>query len=108
MTDRELRLTQSQLRLELRDLEVEIQRIHHEQRFYRRLGFGQDLQEVQVAELTSRKRDCEERLRRVQQRARHSGEPQVGWLSWLIMTPLMVVLGLQSLASRLRPSGLAD
>ncbi len=107
MTDQELRFTQAQLRMELRDLEVEIQRVQHEQRFYRRLGFGQDLQDVQVVELQARKRDCQERLRRLEQRSRR-GESQVAWTSWLVMSPLMVLLGLQSLVGRLRPPALAD
>ncbi len=100
MTDREFRFTQAQIRMELRELEVDIQRLRHEQQFYRRMGFGLDIQEMEMQQLLERKRACEERLRHVQQRGRRSGGSSVGFLSWVILSPLLLVMGLQSLFGR--------
>ena len=100
MTDRELRFAQAQIRMMLRELEVDIQRLRHEQQFYRRMGFGPDLQDMEMQELMERKREYERRLRYIQQRARRRGGASVGLLSWVMLSPLLLVMGIQSLLGR--------
>lgn len=100
MTESELKLRQAQLRMELRDLEVQMQQLRHEQRFYQRLGFERELRDAQMLELQQRKRLRERRLHQLQQRARCHGGTRVGWLSWLILSPLLLLMGLQSLVAR--------
>jgi len=100
MTDRELRFAQAQVRMMLRELEVDIQRLRHEQRFYRRMGFGPDLQDMEMQELVERKRECEQHLRYIQQRSRRRDGASVGLLSWVILSPLLLLMGVQSLLGR--------
>jgi hypothetical protein len=87
------------MRMELRTIEVDLQRLRHERRFYRRLGFGPDLQDMELQDLLGRKRDCEQRLRQIQQRV-HRGASALNLLSWVAMAPLLIAMGLQSLVTR--------
>ncbi len=100
MTDHEFRFVTAQIRMELRELEVDIQRLRHEQQFYRRMGFGRDLQDMEMQELLDRKRDCELRLRQLQARRQRRGSGSVSPLSWVILSPLLLVMGIQSLFTR--------
>lgn len=100
MMDREFRLRQAQHRLELRQLEVEIESLRHEQRFYRRMGFGHDLQDMQMAELLEKKRECERQLQHIAQRMERRRASGVSWLSWLMLSPLVLAMGCRSLLDR--------
>jgi hypothetical protein len=95
--EREPRSRQTQLRLELRQIEVEIRALRREQQFYRRLGFDHELKETQVLDLQSHKREYERRLALLDQRAGRRGEGRVTWVSRLVVAPYVVLYGLQSL-----------
>lgn len=97
VADYDYRHEQSRLRLELHDLEVAVTRLREEQRFYRHLKFGRDLQDIQMIDLLDRKRACETRLRFVAQRTCRRTERKVGLLSWVMLSPLIVAMRLQEL-----------
>ncbi len=98
MIERELKLRQAQLRMELRDLEVEIEKTRREQQFYKRLGFGRELQDVQMAELTEQRRACAARLQDLERRTRQRGGVSV--LSLVAFSPLFLLMGLQTVFGR--------
>ncbi len=93
--EREPRTRQTQLKLELRQIEVEIRALRREQQFYRRLGFDHELKETQILDLQSRKRDYERRLALLDQRAGRRGEARLTWAHRLLVAPYVVVYGLQ-------------
>ena len=95
--EREPRTRQTQLKLELRQIEVEIRALRREQQFYRRLGFDNELKETQILDLQSRKRDYERQLVLLDQRAGRRGEPRLTWAHHLLVAPYVVAYGLQSL-----------
>ena len=100
MADRQVRLSQAEIRLELRDLEVQIQKLRHEQQFYRRMGFARDIQEMQMVEFLARKRELEMHLRHAELRSQKSAQQQVGLLSWVMLLPTLAVIAVQSLVGR--------
>lgn len=100
MADRQLKLTQAEIRLELRDLEVQIQKLRHEQQFYKRMGFARDIQDMQMVELLDRRRELEARMRHFQLRTRQVSRGQVGVLSWMMLLPMLVVMAFQSRLGR--------
>lgn len=93
--EREPRTQHTQLKLELRQIEVEIRSLRREQQFYRRLGFDHELKETQILDLQLRQRDYERRLALVNQRAGRRREPRLTWASRLLVAPYIVVYGLQ-------------
>ena len=93
--ERESRTQQTQLKLELRQIEVEIQALRREQQFYRRLGFDHELKDTQILDLQSRKRDFERRLTLLDQRAGRRGEVRLTWAHHLLVAPYVVVYGFQ-------------
>jgi len=95
--EREPRSRQTQLKLELRQIDVEIRTLRREQQFYRRLGFDHELKETQVLDLQSRQRDYERRLALLDQRAGRRGQTRVTWVSRLLVAPYVVLYGIQSL-----------
>ena len=100
MMDRQLRLTRAQLRMALRDIDVQIQASRHEQRFYSRLGFEREWRDMQIVELLERKRGCEQHLQALDQRARRRGAGRGGLVSWIVFSPLLLLVGVQSLLGR--------
>jgi hypothetical protein len=100
MADQQLRLSQAEIRLELRDLEVQIQKLRHEQQFYRRMGFARDIQDMQMVDLVDRRRALETRLRHLEIRNGQSGRQQVGILSWAMLLPMLAVMAVQALLGR--------
>ena len=105
MADRQIRLSQAGIRLELRDLDVEIQKLRHEQHFYKKMGFDTDIQNMQMVELVARRRELELQTRHAELRARGGNQQRVGLLSWLMLLPTLAMLALQSLAGRAVPTG---
>lgn len=102
MIEQSLQHEAAGIRLELRDLEVIIQRLRHEQRFYRRLGFDQEYQEMQAVEYYDRKREIEDRLRRIalrQRRSRSKGQKPASFSTFFIQ-PYLFAVGIQSLFLR--------
>jgi hypothetical protein len=93
--EREPRTRQTQLRLELRQIEVEIRTLRREEQFYRRLGFDYELKETQILDLLARQRDYERRLALLDQRAGRRGEARFGFVSRLLLLPYVVVYGVQ-------------
>ena len=100
MADRQVRLSQAEIRLELRNLEVQIQKLRHEQQFYKRMGFARDIQEMQMVELLARRRELEMQLRHAELRSQGSSHRQVGLLSWVMLLPTLAVIAIQSLVGR--------
>ncbi len=97
MTGPDYRQAQAALRMELRGLNVDIQRLRQEQHFFKRMGFGSDLQDMEMAELLERKRACEERIRHLELRAQRRVAGKASALSSLVVWPLLLVMGIQSL-----------
>ncbi len=93
--EREPRTRQTQLKLELRQIEVEIRALRREQQFYRRLGFDHELKETQILDLQSRKRDYERRLALLDQRSGRRSEARFTWAHRLLVAPYVVGYGLQ-------------
>jgi hypothetical protein len=100
MADQQLRLSQAEIRLDLRDLEVQIQKLRHEQRFYRRMGFARDIQDMQMVELVDRRRQLDARLRHLELRSGQNSHRQVGILSWVMLLPMLVVMAVQTMVGR--------
>jgi hypothetical protein len=99
--ERESRTQQSQLKLELRQIEVEIRALRREQQFYRRLGFDHELKETQILDLQLRQRENERRLSIVDQRSGRRADSRFGWASRLLLVPYVVLYGAQWLAGGL-------
>lgn len=93
--ERESRSQQTQLKLELRQIEVEIRSLRHEEQFFRRLGFDHELKETQILDLQSRKRDYERRLTLLEQRSVRRGEARLTWAHHLLVAPYIVAYGFQ-------------
>jgi hypothetical protein len=100
MADRQVRLSQAEIRLELRGLEVEIQKLRREQQFYKRMGFASDIQDMQMVELIAHKRDLEQLQHVADLRAGGPARRQVGVLSWVMLLPMLVVMAVQALVGR--------
>jgi hypothetical protein len=94
--EREPRSRQAQMKLELRQIDVEIRTLRREQQFYRRLGFDNELKETQILDLQSRQREYERRLALLDQRSCRRGEARLTLVSRLLMAPYVVIYGVQA------------
>jgi hypothetical protein len=99
--ERENRGRRTQLRLELRQIEVEIRAIRREQQAYRRLGFDQELMENHIFDLQLQQQEYKQRLAHLDLRASRGGEARLTWTSRLLMAPYVALCGLQSIAGGL-------
>ena len=95
--EREPRTRQTQFRLELRQIEVEIRAIRREQQAYRRLGFDQELMETRIHDLQLQQEEYKRRLALGDLRANRGGEARLTWTSRLLMAPYVALYGLQSI-----------
>jgi hypothetical protein len=93
--EREPRTRQTQLKLELRQIEVEIRTLRREQQFYRRLGFDHELKEVQILDLQLHQRDTERQLALLDQRAGRRSGSRLTWAHRFLVAPYVVAYGFQ-------------
>jgi hypothetical protein len=100
MADRQVRLSPAEIRLELRGLEVETQKLRREQQFYRRMGFASDIQDMQMVDLVARRRDLVQLQRAADLRTGAASHRQVSVLSWVMLLPMLAVMAVQSLVGR--------
>ncbi|MCL4534308.1 MAG: hypothetical protein M1370_04005 [Bacteroidetes bacterium] len=102
MDREELRLALADARRRQRSVEKEIRRIREESRFYRRLGFGQDIKDIQLLALEDQSRRCQAEARRLMRLLGIKPCPAPSLQSWLL---LPAVLLLSFLSGLTRSSG---
>ena len=88
--------------MDLRDIDRQIKELRREQGFYRHLGFGRELQDMQMVNLTDERRDAAERLGEVQRRMSLDTRAAPAWREWVLLPAGLAAVAARSIFARNR------
>lgn len=97
-----MRVALAQTRLELRKIDANKAAIRHETDFYRRIGFGRDIKNIQLMALDNKKITTEARLDDLERKLKSNRTRKTTLTGWLLLPVLLVLLAVDALAPKRR------
>ena len=101
MLDRDWQVVRADLRLQLRRVNAELERLKRELEQFQKLGFSSDVLDMTARANLDRKQDILAELKSIERynpRSRIRG--QSGLLGWLLLPAVLCMMGWRSLVSR--------
>ncbi|MCL5265901.1 MAG: hypothetical protein M1343_12050 [Chloroflexi bacterium] len=103
MVDDEMVVTLAQVRMQLREIDGKIAAIRQETDFYRRIGFGRDIKDIQLMALEDERAEAEAHLLDLERKLKRSTSRQKQPLvAWLLLPVLFLLMGLDTLSAKRR------
>ena len=96
----ELRLELARRRVELRRLEAEIASLRREHRFFRRVGFGRDIKDIQLVAMQDQHDYLAGKALEIERRLHPNPVRRGTALAWLLLPVMMALLVAQPLLPR--------
>lgn len=100
MDDYEVRVALARVRLDIREIDAEMERIKHETHFYRRMGFGRDIKDIQMLALQEKRLEKEAELTALQQKIHARKRERTSPLSLLLLPVVLLLILLNALAPK--------
>lgn len=100
--EEDLKVTLAQIRVELREIDSKVAAIRHDAEFYRRLGFGRDVKDIQLMALQDERAKLVARLRTLERKSRQSRTRNQPLISWLLLPVLLLLMGMDAVAPKRR------
>lgn len=98
----ELTVTLAHARMQLREVETKIAANRQETDFYRRMGFGREVKDIELVGLEDEKRLIEARLAGLTHKRQRTRARKQPLISWLLLPVLFVLLGIDAIAPKRR------
>jgi hypothetical protein len=92
MDDYEVRVAVARVRLDIREIDAEMEQIRQESQFYRRMGFGRDIKDIQMLALQEKRLEKEAELRALQRKVHARKHERTGPLSFLLLPVVLVLM----------------
>ncbi len=101
MLDGDWQVVRADLRLQLRKVNAELERIEHESQQFEKLGFSNDVLEMTARAHLDRKQDLLAHLKSIERRDRRSpARGQSGLMGWLLLPAVLCMMGWRSFVRR--------
>ena len=101
MLDQQSQIALAQLRLDIRQIDAELAQIKQEALHYRKLGFGNDLLEINARMLLEKRQEKIKQLQIFERRLnRRRAGARTGLLGWLLLPAMLCMMGWRSLVGR--------
>lgn len=101
MLDGDWQVARADLRLQLRKVSSELERIEHESQQFQKLGFSSDVLDMTARAHLDRKQDILAQLKSIERRDRRSRvRGQSGLMGWLLLPAVLCLMGWRRLVSR--------
>ena len=102
MLDSDWQVVRADLRLQLRRVNAELQRMEQEYQQFQKLGFSSDVLDITARAHMDQRQEILDRLRSIEMVDRGPEvRAQSGLLGWLLLPAVLCMMGWRSLANRL-------
>ena len=102
MLDSDWQVVRADLRLQLRRVNAELKRIEKEYEHFQKLGFSNDVLDINSRAHLDHRQEIIDTLRSIEQHDRRlQARGQTGLLGWLLLPAVLCMIGWRSLTSRL-------
>ncbi|MCL5959740.1 MAG: hypothetical protein M1358_10595 [Chloroflexi bacterium] len=98
--DYDVRVALAQIRLEIREIDAEIDRIRQESHFFHRMGFGRDIKDFQILALQEKKLEKEAELDAFRQNLHQRRRERPNPLSVLLLPVVLLLMAYESLSPK--------
>lgn len=88
--------------MQLREVEAKIATNRQETDFYRRMGFGRDVKDIELAALEDEKKMIESRLAGYERKRERNRARKQPLFSWLLLPVLFILLGIDAITPKRR------
>jgi hypothetical protein len=101
MLDSDWQVVRADLRLQLRKVNAELERIEHESQQFQKLGFSSDVLDMTARAHLDRRQDILAQLKSIERRDRRSrAGGQSGLIGWLLLPAVLCMMCWRSLVNR--------
>lgn len=100
MDDYDMRVALARIRLEIREIDAEIDRIKQESHFFHRMGFGRDIKDFQILALQEKRLEREAELDALRQKLHTRKRERANPMSILLLPVVLLLMAVEALGPK--------